>query len=94
MFKHLGTDNGTVTIMLNDQPVTAPVGINVWSAMALAAQPVTRFSDISGAARSAFCGMGTCFDCLVEIDGQPNMQACLTTIRDGMNIRTQGGSNG
>lgn len=90
MFKHIGTDRGTVDITVNGQSITAPAGISVWSAMALADQTVTRHSDISGVPRSAFCGMGVCFDCLVEINGQPNLQACLTPVHAGMEIRTQG----
>jgi len=33
--------------------------------------------------------MGVCFECLVEIDGRPNQQACQAMIRDGMQIRRQ-----
>ena len=33
--------------------------------------------------------MGVCFECLVEIDGRPNQQACQAIIRDGMQIRRQ-----
>ena len=33
--------------------------------------------------------MGSCFECLVEIDGQPNRQACLTIVREGMDIKRQ-----
>jgi predicted molibdopterin-dependent oxidoreductase YjgC len=33
--------------------------------------------------------MGVCHECLVEIDGKPNQQACLTTVRDGMRIKKQ-----
>jgi D-hydroxyproline dehydrogenase subunit gamma len=37
-----------------------------------------------------FCGMGTCFQCLVTIDGQPNFQACRTLARPGMKVETRG----
>ena len=39
--------------------------------------------------RGPFCMMGTCFDCLVEIDGKPNRQACQTIVRNGMVVRQQ-----
>jgi predicted molibdopterin-dependent oxidoreductase YjgC len=38
--------------------------------------------------------MGVCFECLVEIDGSPNHQACMTTVRDGMSIKIQKGLRG
>lgn len=44
---------------------------------------------LTGEPRAPFCMMGTCFECLVEIDGEPNRQACLTLVREGMNIRRQ-----
>jgi D-hydroxyproline dehydrogenase subunit gamma len=39
--------------------------------------------------RTGFCMMGVCFDCLVEVDGLPNVQACMTQARDGMTVRRQ-----
>ncbi len=43
----------------------------------------------SGAPRGIFCGMGVCQDCLVTVDGQPNQRACMTPLRDGMQVQTQ-----
>lgn len=43
-----------------------------------------------GAPRGAFCGMGVCHDCLVNIDGRAGQRACLTTVTDGMQITTGG----
>jgi predicted molibdopterin-dependent oxidoreductase YjgC len=37
--------------------------------------------------------MGICFECLVEIDGKPSRQACLTTVREGMVVRRQQGAS-
>jgi predicted molibdopterin-dependent oxidoreductase YjgC len=36
--------------------------------------------------------MGVCFDCLMEIDGVPNQQACMIRVRDGMKVRRQHGA--
>lgn len=44
-----------------------------------------------GSSRTAYCMMGVCFDCLVEVDGRPNTQACMVTVREGMVIRRQYG---
>jgi sarcosine oxidase subunit alpha len=35
--------------------------------------------------------MGVCFDCLVEIDGVGNRQACLAPLREGMAVARQDG---
>jgi len=36
--------------------------------------------------------MGVCYDCLVEIDGAPNQQACMTLACDGMVVARQPGA--
>ena len=41
----------------------------------------------TGQPRGIFCGMGVCYDCLVTIDGVPNQRACMTQVKDGMEIR-------
>ncbi|MEX0713895.1 MAG: (2Fe-2S)-binding protein [Pirellulales bacterium] len=39
--------------------------------------------------RGVFCNMGACFDCLVQVDGRSNIQACLTPVREGMRVESQ-----
>jgi len=39
--------------------------------------------------RGVLCAAGRCPNCLVEVDGQPNVRACVTPIRDGMRVRSQ-----
>ncbi len=81
--------SSTVMVTINGQSVPAHAGQTVWAAMALAGQTVTRQAALSGEDRSAFCAMGVCFECMVEIDGQPNQQACLRRVTEGMTIQTQ-----
>jgi thioredoxin reductase/bacterioferritin-associated ferredoxin len=44
---------------------------------------------LDGEGRGMFCGMGVCQDCLVEVDGTPNMRACMTKAAPGMQVRHQ-----
>ena len=62
------------------------------SALLAAGETVFRTTPVSGAERGPFCMMGVCFECLVEIDGVPNRQACMTPVSDGMNVRRQRGA--
>lgn len=39
--------------------------------------------------RASYCQMGVCFDCLVEINGKPNQQACMIPAKNGMKIKRQ-----
>ena len=41
--------------------------------------------------RAPYCMIGVCFDCLMKIDGEPNRQACLVTVKEGMKIERQVG---
>ena len=36
-----------------------------------------------------FCGMGSCRQCLVTINDQPNCRACQTLARPGMKVLTE-----
>jgi D-hydroxyproline dehydrogenase subunit gamma len=42
--------------------------------------------SVSGDARGPVCGMGTCFECRVTIDGVRNRRACLQVVREGMQV--------
>ncbi len=39
-----------------------------------------------GQGRGLFCGMGICFECRMEIDGQPNRRACMTPVAPEMKV--------
>ena len=45
----------------------------------------TRFGD---EARSIFCGIGICFDCVVVIDGVANQRSCLIEAKSGMKVES------
>ncbi len=36
--------------------------------------------------RGPFCGMGVCFECLVTVNKDSRLQACVTQIEEGMEI--------
>ena len=96
MFKRLDPPSGdTVTIHIDDHPVSVPAGETVAAALLSAGasngMDHTRTSAESGRPRAPFCMMGVCFDCLIEIYGRPNRQACLVRVADGMRIRRQRG---
>lgn len=45
-----------------------------------------------GRPRGVFCGIGVCHDCLVVVNGAPDVRACQRLVRDGDDIRTQDGA--
>lgn len=44
-----------------------------------------------GHPRGLFCAIGKCSACLVEVDGVPNVRACITPVKDGMRVKMQKG---
>ena len=83
-----------VTVNIDGKDIDAAAGESVAAAV-LAAGPAataTRTTPISGAPRAPYCMMGVCFECLMEIDGVPNRQACMVTVQPGMKIKRQTGA--
>ena len=35
--------------------------------------------------------MGRCTDCMMIVDGEPNVRTCITPVRDGMRVQVQHG---
>ncbi len=89
MFRRLHPEAATLTITLDGVPTQVAPGDTVAAAVLAAADPTCRATPVSGARRAPFCLMGACFDCLMEIDGVPQRQACLVEVRDGMEVRRQ-----
>lgn len=82
----------TVTIHFNGDPVTACKGDTVAAALIAAGHTVTRTTPVSEAGRGPYCMMGACFECQVEIDGEPNRQGCMVVVRDGMQVNAMSGA--
>ena len=96
MFKqHRQKDGRTVTIEFEGHLFQVPATITVAAAvLGHTGKKHTRLSPLSGQKRAPFCFMGVCHECLVEIDGIPNQQACLIEVQEGMRIRRQLGLPG
>lgn len=77
-----------IEFTFDDAPLTALDGQSV--AAALTAAGVREFRrTAAGNPRGMFCGMGVCQDCLVEINGEPNLLACAAKVQPGIKVRTQ-----
>ena len=94
MLKRIDPTPATLQLRFEGQSLTARPGDTVAAALLAAEIGAFRSTPMSGAPRAAHCMMGVCFECLVEIDGVPNRQACLTQAVEGMQIRRQIGARG
>ena len=86
MFRPLDSSPHQVEVILDGKPVMLKSKVTV--AAALLEQDVSRFGlrPVSGAARAAYCMMGSCFECVLEIDGL-RQRSCQVRVSAGMQIR-------
>jgi D-hydroxyproline dehydrogenase subunit gamma len=94
MFKPLPTDKPlpVVNLTLEGRPIRARAGENLALTLLEGGLRHTRFTLVSASPRAPLCLMGVCFECLVEVDGRPNVQACMLEAREGMSVRLQHGA--
>jgi hypothetical protein len=81
----------TVPVTVEGRGLRVPEGVSAAAAVLLAGLAAIRETPVGGAPRGPYCLMGICFDCLAEIDGVPNRQACMVAVAPGMAIRRQHG---
>jgi predicted molibdopterin-dependent oxidoreductase YjgC len=92
MFRRVEPAAEVIRFVYEGSEVIAQPGDSVAAALLLAGETSLRTTPVSGLRRAPYCMMGVCFECLMEIDGVGNRQACLTPVTAGMQVRRQSGS--
>ena len=67
-------------------------GEPVAAALKAAGVMVHRYTAKQHKPRGVFCAIGRCTDCVMIVDGKPNIRTCITPLREGMNVQTQYGT--
>ncbi len=80
-----------VEIIVDGLPVRAFEGKSVAAALLADGRRALRTTSRLGEPRGMYCGIGVCFDCVMTIDGRPNVRTCQTPVRAGMRIESQRG---
>ena len=78
----------TVPFTFDGRPMTAEAGQTVGAALLAAGVRSWRRTRGGGRPRGLFCGIGACFDCLVDVNGDRAVRACLVLVREGDEVRT------
>ena len=52
---------------------------------------IHRYTTKKHEPRGVFCGIGQCTDCVMTVNGKPNVRTCITPVEEGMVIETQQG---
>ena len=66
--------------------LTAPAGMTVAGALLANGVRAWRTTRRGGQRRGLFCGIGTCFDCLVDVNGEQAVRACLRPLSEGDDV--------
>lgn len=78
-----------VYIKVDDKTYPAYEGSMIAAALLENGILVNRYTTRLHEPRGVFCGIGQCTDCMMVVDGVPNIRTCITRVREGMDIRTQ-----
>jgi D-hydroxyproline dehydrogenase subunit gamma len=78
----------SVTVYVNGSAVNVPEGATVAVAVLLSGGACR--TSVLGEARAPVCGMGTCFECRVEINGETQRRSCQVVCQAKMEIRCRG----
>lgn len=80
-----------VDVEVDGEVLRAYEGETVAAALLAMGRLSLRRTARHGEPRGVYCGMGVCFDCVMTINGIPNVRTCQTRVSAGMTVRTQTG---
>jgi hypothetical protein len=81
--------NERVTITVDGEPVVGAAGQTIAGVLIAAGRTAWRTTSFTGEPRGAFCGIGVCFDCVVTVNGDRDVRACLRRASDGDEVVAQ-----
>ena len=79
----------TVEFQFDGRTVRAHEGDTIAAALYAAGVSTLSRSFKYHRSRGLLCGAGRCPNCLVSVDGVPNVRACTQRVREGMKVRHQ-----
>ena len=80
-----------IVIYLDGTATEAYEGETVAAVLVATGHTAFRRTSRTASGRGLYCGMGVCYDCLVQVGSQTNQRACVTSVRDGMKVTSQVG---
>ncbi|MGE5578954.1 MAG: (2Fe-2S)-binding protein [Bacillota bacterium] len=84
-------DRRAVSITVDGKQVLAREGESIAAALFAAGIRVNRYTQKRHEPRGLFCGIGQCTDCVMVVNGVPNVKTCVTPVSEGMTVETQYG---
>ena len=78
-----------VTITVDGQPAGGVAGQSLAGVILASGTLGFRLTSDQARPRGVFCGIGVCYDCLVEVNGPRDVRACQRRAADGDVVTTQ-----
>ena len=78
-----------VKVKLDGKSISVEPGVPIAAALIDAGYKVLRYTK-KRQPRGIYCAIGRCTDCIMTVDGIPNIRTCVTSVKAGMDIKTQG----
>ena len=85
------SDSRMVSFTFDGRERTGREGVPIAAALLENGISTFRYTEKQKEPRSLFCGIGQCSDCVVIVNGKPNVRSCVTLLEEGMVIETQRG---
>ena len=82
-----------VTFFYDGRPMQGYEGEPIAVALKAAGVMVHRHTKKYDRPRGVFCAIGRCTDCVMVVDGKPNVRTCITPLKEGMVVETQYGAS-
>ena len=80
-----------VSFSFDGKEIEGYEGEPIAAALKAAGVMVHRYTQKEHKPRGIFCAIGRCTDCVMIVDGVPNVRTCITPLKEGMTVRTQYG---
>ncbi|AYF41814.1 (2Fe-2S)-binding protein [Ethanoligenens harbinense] len=80
-----------VTFTYDGRELQGYEGEPIAVALKAAGVMVHRYTAKHHRPRGVFCAIGRCTDCVMVVNGKPNIRTCVTPLAEGMVIQTQDG---
>ena len=80
-----------VTFTLDGKEMKGYEGEPIAAALRAAGVMTHRHTSTLDMPRGIFCAIGRCTDCVMIVDGKPNIRTCVTPLQEGMKVQTQYG---
>lgn len=81
-----------VKFTFNGKEIEGCEGEPIAMALKAAGVMVHRHTKKYDKPRGVFCAIGRCSDCVMIVDGKPNIRTCVTPLKSGMKVETQYGT--